>query len=422
LFGWSTELKLVFNTGNKSGIMFDVNKIRKQFPIFSVKQAGKPLVYLDNAATTQKPLVVTERLLRFYSYENANIHRGIYRLAHEATREFEQAREIVAAYLNAAAAEVVFCRGTTEALNMVAQGIRDQLGSEDEILVTALEHHANFVPWQTLCKQTGARFRVAPIRPDGSLDMDQLLHMLNRKTRVLAVTHISNTLGTINSIPEIVEMAHQHQTMVVVDAAQSIAFDQLDVKALDCDFLAFSGHKAFGPTGVGVLYGKEQYLNSLFPYQQGGAMIISVTEQESTFKPAPYGLEAGTPPVAQAIGLAVALQFISKIGLKSIKAHSQGTLEYAKDRLKSIQGINILGPEVTSNILSITMDDIHPHDIATILSEAGIAVRAGHHCTQPLMQALGINSTVRASFSIYNDRDDADQMVDALKTAVKIMT
>ena len=403
--------------------MFDVTKIRNQFPIFSVNHADKPLVYLDNAATTQKPMVVIERLQRFYSYENSNIHRGIYHLAHEATKAYENSRKTVAQFINARSdAEVVFCRGATEALNMVAHGLRPQLGAADEILVTAMEHHANFVPWQTLCHQTGARFRVVPIQPDGTLDMTELQKMLNPKAKVLAVTHISNTLGTINDIPQIAEMAHKFETQVVVDAAQTIAFDQVDVQSMGCDFLAFSGHKAFGPMGIGVLFGKEQRLNSLFPYQQGGAMIINVNQQESTFKPAPHGLEAGTPPVAEALGLATALEFISGVGLDQIKTHSRSTLQYAKDRLRSLQGIQQIGPpEGTSNILSFMVDDIHPHDVATILGEAGVAVRAGHHCTQPLMQSLGINSTVRASFSIYNDREDVDQLVDALKTVRKIM-
>ena len=329
----------------------------------------------------------------------------------------------VAKFLNAATEEeVIFCRGTTEGLNMVAQGLRDQLGPEDEILVTAMEHHGNFVPWQTVCKQTAASFRVVPIRPDGQLDMYQMKHMLNPRTRILAVTHISNTLGTINAIHEVIALAHRYQTLVVVDAAQSIAFDQVDVQSMDCDFLAFSGHKAFGPMGIGVLYGKQKHLNNLSPYQQGGAMIINVSDQESTFKPAPHGFEAGTPPVADALGLASALDFITDIGLPEIKEHSQSTLLYAKDQLSTLQGINQLGPTTgTSNILSFTVDPVHPHDVATILGEAGVAVRAGHHCTQPLMQALGINSTVRVSFSIYNDQDDVDQLVDALKTVRKIM-
>lgn len=402
--------------------MLDVDKIRNQFPIFSISHDGKLLVYLDNAASTQKPLVVIERLQRYYSYENSNIHRGIYHLAHRATQQYEEARKKTASFINADSEEVVFCRGTTEAINMVAQGIRHRLGPEDEILVTAMEHHANYVPWQTLCKQTGAGFRAVPVNADGTLDLSKLRAMLNNKTRVLAISHISNTLGTINPISEIVQMAHKHQALVLVDAAQSIAFDQVDVKDLDCDFLAFSGHKAFGPMGIGVLYGKIDHLADLQPYQQGGAMILSVTEEDSTFKPPPHGLEAGTPPVAEVIALGTALDFIKQLDLSLIKDHSQSILQYAKDRLASFQGIEQKGPPTgTSSILSFLIDDIHPHDIATILGEAGVAVRAGHHCTQPLMQALGINSTVRVSFSIYNDRDDVDHLVDALKTVKKIM-
>ena len=406
--------------------MFDVNQIRKQFPIFSINHTtGNPLIYFDNAATTQKPMVVLERLQRFYSQENANIHRGIYQLAYEATQEYELARKKVASFINAKNSdEVVFCRGTTEALNMVAQGWgREQLGPKDEVLVTAMEHHANYVPWQTVCKQTGSNFRVVPIKPDGKLDLDQLKIMLNAKTKILAMTHISNTLGTINPIQEIVELAHKNQALVVVDAAQSIAFDQVDVQQLDCDFLAFSGHKAFGPMGIGVLYGKMAHLSTLHPFQQGGSMILQVTEDESTFKPPPHGLEAGTPPVAEAIALGTALDFIADTGLGQIKEHSQSTLQYAKDQLSSIQGIQLKWPATgTSNILSFLLDEIHPHDIATILGEAGIAVRAGHHCSQPLMYALGINSTVRVSFSIYNSNYEVDHLVSALGTVKKIMS
>ena len=414
----------VIRIRTESAVMFDVEKIRKQFPIFSVQPEDKPLVYLDNAATTQKPMVVMERLHKFYSYENANIHRGIYQLAHEATLEYEKTRKEVANFLNARAAEeVVFCRGTTEAINMVAQGLRDRLEPGDEVLVTAMEHHGNFVPWQTVCKQTGALFRVVPIQSDGQLDLDQMKRMLNHKTRVLAVTQISNTLGTINPIREIVELAHTFGAITVVDAAQSVAFQKTDVQAMNCDFLAFSGHKMFGPTGVGVLYGKEEQLNHLQPFQQGGAMIIEVTEQASTFKKAPHGFEAGTPPIAEVIALGAALEFTSQIGLDEIATHSQSTLQYAKDQLSTLQGINQLGPTSgTSNILSFTVDHAHPHDVATILGAAGVAVRAGHHCTQPLMQALGINNTVRVSFSIYNDQDDVHQLVEALKTVHQIMS
>jgi cysteine desulfurase/selenocysteine lyase len=404
--------------------MFDIAQIRKQFPILNSNQTDKPLVYLDNAATTHKPKVVIDRLTQFYSKENSNIHRGIYELAFNATRHYELARQTVSNFINARSPdEIVFCRGTTEALNMITQGLRSQLRPEDEILVTAMEHHANYVPWQTVCKQSGARFRVAPVKPDGSLDLDQLQNMISSKTKVFAVTHISNTLGTINPLSKIVEMAHKKGALVVVDGAQSIAFDSINIQEIGCDFFAFSGHKAFGPMGVGVLYGKMEHLSTLEPYQQGGAMIVSVTEDQTTFKPPPQGLEAGTPPVAGAIALATALDFISGLGLKQIKEHSQSTLQYAKHRLSSIQGLKQIGPASgTSNILSFLLDNVHPHDIATILSEAGVAVRAGHHCTQPLMQALGINSTVRVSFSIYNDKDEVDQLVDALRTVKKIMS
>lgn len=404
--------------------MFDIAQIRKQFPILNSNQTDKPLVYLDNAATTHKPKVVIDRLTQFYSKENSNIHRGIYELAFNATRHYELARQTVSNFINARSPdEIVFCRGTTEALNMITQGLRSQLRPEDEILVTAMEHHANYVPWQTVCKQSGARFRVAPVKPDGSLDLDQLQNMISSKTKVFAVTHISNTLGTINPLSKIVEIARKKGALVVVDGAQSIAFDSIDIQEIGCDFFAFSGHKAFGPMGVGVLYGKMEQLSTLEPYQQGGAMIVSVTEDQTTFKPPPQGLEAGTPPVAGAIALATALDFISGLGLKQIKEHSQSTLQYAKHRLSSIQGLKQIGPASgTSNILSFLLDNVHPHDIATIMSEAGVAVRAGHHCTQPLMQALGINSTVRVSFSIYNDKDEVDQLVDALRTVKKIMS
>ncbi len=405
--------------------MFDVGKIRKQFPILTSIRTGKPLVYFDNAATTQRPMVVLERLQQFYSQENANIHRGIYQLAYEATQEYELARKKVASFINARVTEeVVFCRGTTEAINMVAQGWgREQLGPNDEVLVTAMEHHSNYVPWAVVCKQTGAKFRVAPVGSDGRLDLSQLKKMINANTRVLAITHISNTLGTINPLPEIIALAHEKQVVVVVDAAQSIAFDQLDVQHLDCDFLGFSGHKAFGPMGIGVLYGKKEYLSRLHPFQQGGSMITKVSQEDIQFKPPPHGLEAGTPPVAEAIALGVALEFITGIGLNQIKEHSQTTLQYARDQLSSIQGVRILGPATdTSNILSFLLDNIHPHDIATILGTAGIAVRAGHHCTQPLMASLGINSTVRASFSIYNNHHEVDHLVSALGTVKKIMS
>ena len=403
--------------------MFDVAKIRKQFPILSPKDGKRPLVYLDNAATTQKPWVVLEKLQKFYSYENANIHRGIYELAYEATQQYEDARTEVSKFINAAAPqEIVFCGGTTAAINMIAQGMRHLLKPEDEIVVTAMEHHANFVPWQTVCKQTGAKFRVVKLTSDGSLDLESLRDAINTKTKLLAVTQISNALGTINPLADIIELAHHHSATVVVDGAQSIAYQPVDVQALDCDYFVFSGHKVFAPMGVGVLYGKMENLEKLFPLHQGGAMIVQVTEESTSFKEPPHGLEAGTPPVAEAIALAKAMAFVNDIGLKQIEEHSHSTLQYARNRLESIQGLTQKGPKNgTSNILSFVMDHIHPHDIATILAEEGIAVRAGHHCCQPLMQTLGIGSTVRISFSIYNDHDEVDMLVDALETVNKIM-
>ncbi len=404
--------------------MIDVAKIKSQFPIFSGKHGLNSLIYLDNAATTQKPMVVLERLQQFYSYQYASIHRGIYQLAHQATAYYEAARHKTASFLNAENHdEVVFCKSTTEALNMVAQGLKSRIKAGDEILTTALEHHANYLPWQILCKQTGASFRVAPIKPDGTLDLNTLQTMISGNTKVLALTHISNTLGTINPVQEIISMARQRGCLVVLDAAQSIAFDKIDVQTLDCDFLAFSGHKIFGPTGIGVLYGKLGALNELQPYQYGGAMIVEVTQQESTFKQAPHGLEAGTPPIAEAIALGSALDFVTEIGLNKIKHHGQSLSEYAKERLRTIPEIRLEGPlRDTGGIISFHLDGIHPHDIATILGDQGIAVRAGHHCCQPLMQALGIIGTTRASFSIYNNEDDIDQLVEALRTVKKIMS
>ena len=403
--------------------MLDVTKIRKQFPILTQAGISQPLVYLDNAATTQKPMVVLERVQKFYSHENANIHRGIYQLAYNATEQYEGTRTKVANFLNAPSqGEIVFCGGTTEAINAIAQGLRHQLTVDDEILVSAMEHHANFVPWQTVCKQTGATFRVASLHQDGSLDMGALKKMINPRTKILAITHISNTLGTINPVEEIVAMAHKHHAIVVVDGAQSVAYQQVDVDAIDCDFFVFSGHKIFAPMGAGVLYGKMEHLEKLFPFQQGGAMILNVAEEESKFKPPPHGLEAGTPPVAEVIALGTALDFVKSIGLEQIQKHSHSTLQYAKNCLESIQGLTQKGPKHgISNIQSFVMDHIHPHDIATILGEQGVAVRAGHHCSQPLMNALGVNSTVRVSFSIYNDKDDVDKLVEAITTVKNIM-
>lgn len=405
--------------------MLDVNLIRKQFPIlYTRNDSGQPLAYLDNAATTQKPWIVIESINQFYRTQNANIHRGIYELAYQATQAYELARQQVALFINASQPqEVIFCRGTTEAVNMVAHGWGQHLRAEDEVLVTTQEHHSNFVPWQTVCQRKGAGFRVVDLQENGAIDTQKLAAALTPRTRMLAITHISNTLGIINPLKEIVALARQNGTLIFVDGAQSIAYDTVDVQDLDCDFFAFSGHKAFGPMGIGVLYGKYQHLESMNPYQQGGSMIYEVSTPKTIFKEPPQRFEAGTPPVAEAIALGVALEFITKTGIRKIKEHTNQIREYARQQLKELQDLQIMGPDTpTSGIISFNIKDIHPHDVATILGEAGVAVRAGHHCTQPLMQHFGIAGTVRASFSIYNHREEVDQMVRALATVKQIMT
>ncbi|MDH3710249.1 MAG: SufS family cysteine desulfurase [Cyclobacteriaceae bacterium] len=405
--------------------MLDVSLIRKQFPIFStVNDAGKPLVYLDNAATTQKPWVVLESLSNYYRTLNANIHRGIYDLADKSTKAYEQSRGKVAQFLKVEhLEEIIFCRGTTEAINMVAHGWgMDHLNPGDEVLVTAMEHHANFVPWQVACEYSGAKFKVLPLNSDGSLNLESLKEALTPHTRMLAVTHISNTLGCINPIQEIVKIAHNNGTLVMVDGAQSVSFQELNLQDLDCDFFAFSGHKIFGPMGVGVLYGKRELLQEMSPYQQGGSMIYQVGEQKTTYKAPPHRFEAGTPPVADAVALGTALDFVNGIGLASIKDHHIQLRNYAWERLTTTDHVQLLGsPNQSAGIISFNVENIHAHDVATILGEAGIAVRAGHHCTQPLMDHLGISGTVRVSFSIYNDFNEVDQLIDALVTTRKIM-
>ena len=405
--------------------MLDVHLIRQQFPILATKDgSGRPLIYLDNAATTQKPWVVLEQLQEYYQTSNSNIHRGIYHLADKATRWYEQSRKKVAEFLNAPQSDtIIFCSGTTEAINMVAHGWgADNLQAQDEVLVTAMEHHANYVPWQVICERKGATFKQLPLEQDGTINLSTLKESLTSKTRLLALTHISNTLGIINPIQEIVEIAHQNGTLVLLDGAQSVAFDEVDLQALDCDFFAFSGHKIFAPMGIGVLYGKPSLLEQMSPYKQGGAMIYQVSPQKTTYKEPPHRFEAGTPPVAGAIALGTALDFVSNIGLTHIKNHSLELRNYAWEKLSAVDEIRLLGKaEDSAGIISFNLADIHAHDVATILGEAGVAVRAGHHCTQPLMDHFGIPGTVRVSFSIYNHQQEVDQLLQALATTRTIM-
>ena len=398
----------------------DVDRLRGDFPILTRRVHGKPLVYLDNAATTQKPQAVIDRLVRYYREENANIHRGVHALSVEATTAYDAARDRVRQFLNAAEArEVVFVRGATEAINLVAATYgRMHVHSGDEILVSEMEHHSNIVPWQMLCEATGARLRVVPITDAGELRLDEFERLLSPRTRIVAITHVSNALGTITPIETLVRMAHAQGAVVLVDGAQAVAHMPVDVQAIGCDFYAFSGHKIFGPTGIGVLYGRSALLDGMPPYQGGGDMIRSVTFEGTSYNDVPYKFEAGTPNIAGAIGLAEALSYVSEIGLTRIAAYERDLLAYGTDTLSTIPGLRLTGTAThKAGILSFVIDDIHPHDIGTILDQDGVAIRAGHHCCQPLMARLGVPATARASLAMYNTRDEIDALVNALRTA-----
>jgi cysteine desulfurase/selenocysteine lyase len=398
----------------------DVDRLRGDFPILTRRVHGKPLVYLDNAATTQKPQAVIDRLVRYYREENANIHRGVHALSVEATTAYDAARDRVRQFLNAAEArEVVFVRGATEAINLVAATYgRMHVHSGDEILVSEMEHHSNIVPWQMLCEATGARLRVVPITDAGELRLDEFERLLSPRTRIVAITHVSNALGTITPIETLVRMAHAQGAVVLVDGAQAVAHMPVDVQAIGCDFYAFSGHKIFGPTGIGVLYGRSALLDGMPPYQGGGDMIRSVTFEGTSYNDVPYKFEAGTPNIAGAIGLAEALSYVSEIGLTRIAAYERDLLAYGTDTLSTIPGLRLTGTAThKAGILSFVIDDIHPHDIGTILDQDGVAIRAGHHCCQPLMARLGVPATARASLAMYNTRDEIDALAKALRTA-----
>ena len=400
-----------------AGCALNVEAVRRDFPILKKKVRGKPLVYLDNAATTQKPKQMLDALTRFYVDTCANIHRGLHQLSEHATREYEEAREKVRRFLNAPEArEIIFVRGATEAVNLVAQSWgRGNLQPGDEVLITGMEHHANIVPWQVLCQEKGAKLRVAPISDTGELLLDEFEKRLGPRTRLVSVAHVSNALGTVNPVGRIVEMAHRQKTPVFIDGAQAAPHVRIDVQALDCDFYAFSGHKLYGPTGVGALYGKARLLERMPPYQCGGDMIRSVTFEKTTFNTIPYKFEAGTPNIAGAIGLGAAIDYVEGIGLERIAAHEQDLLAYATGRLSEIPGLRIIGtaPEKAA-VISFVLDGIHAHDIGTILDRQGIAVRSGHHCAQPVMARFGVPATTRASFAFYNTRQEVDALVAAI--------
>lgn len=398
--------------------------IRSQFPTLQRRDhRDNPIVYLDNAATTHKPQVVIDKMVWYYSEQNANIHRAIHTLAIEATSEYEDSRKKVSQFINARSPkEIIFTRGTTEGINLVAQTFgRQQLQKGGEILISIMEHHSNLIPWQQLAKRMGAELKVIPITACGELDTPSLQKMLHPEVRMLALTHISNSLGSINPIREIIRQAHQFDIPVLIDAAQSVGSYALDVQALDCDFLVFSGHKMYGPTGIGVLYGRQEHLEAMPPWQFGGEMIRYVEIEKSHFAVPPHKFEAGTPPIAEAVALGRAIEFIEEIGYDYIQQQNRILLEYATQKLQEIPGLRIVGrARNKSSIISFLMDDIHPHDLATILNQSGVAVRAGHHCTQPLMTSLGIPGTVRASFAFYNTKREVDQLVKGLTLAKKI--
>jgi cysteine desulfurase/selenocysteine lyase len=403
--------------------VLDAAAIRREFPILRQRIHGKPLVYLDNAATTQKPQTVLDALTRYYVEENANVHRGVHSLSGRATDSYEAARETVRRFLNAAdAKEIVFVRGTTEAINLVAQTHgRTHVRAGDEIVITEMEHHSNIVPWQILCEEKGARLRVIPVTDAGELRLDEYERLLNERTKIVAVAHVSNVLGTVNPVAEIVRLARARQIAVVVDGAQAVAHMPVDVQALGCDFYAFSGHKIFGPTGVGVLFGRKALLESMPVYQGGGGMIGRVTFEGTTFADLPYKFEAGTPNIAGAIGLAVALDYLTAIGIERVASYENELLSYATSALSEVPGLRLTGTAPSkASVLSFVLGDVHPHDVGTILDREGVAVRAGHHCCQPLMARLGVTATARASLAMYNTREDVHALVAALRTVHEV--
>ena len=400
-----------------------VNNIRKDFPILSREVYGKPLVYFDNAATTQKPRRVVEKIEEMYYSVNANVHRGVHFLSQAATDEHEKSRVRVQKFINAASAnEIVFTRGTTESINLVASSFcRAFCEPGDEILISAMEHHSNIVPWQLQEDVAGVKLKVAPINENGELLLDELEKKITPKTKLISITHISNVLGTINPIEEIVAIAHKHGVPVLIDAAQSVQHTPVDVQKINCDFLVFSSHKIYGPTGVGVLYGKEKWLNAIPPYQGGGEMISSVSFDKTTFNELPFKFEAGTPDFVGTSALAVALDYVSEIGIENIARYEHELLAYATEKLLAIPGFRIFGnAKNKSSVISFLIDGVHPYDMGTLLDKMGIAIRTGHHCAEPLMRYFNIEGTARASFALYNTKEEIDVLADALKRILKM--
>ena len=408
---------------NMGSSPFSVHAIRELFPALRQQVYGKQLIYFDNGATSQKPQVVLDTLKQYYALENANIHRGVHYLSQQATTAYEQARRTIQNYIGAKSPdEIIFTKGTTDAINLVAFSFGELLKAGDEILITAMEHHSNIVPWQLLCERKGCLLKVAPISKKGELDLEAFNTLLNERTKLVAITHISNTLGTINPVEQIIQKAHQIGAKVLLDGAQSIQHLQIDVKQLDCDFYCFSGHKVFGPTGIGVLYGKEEILEKMPPYQGGGDMIAKVTFERTTYNTLPLKFEAGTPHIAGAIGLGSAIEFLNGLDMAAVAAHEHELTKYAQGILDTFEGLHIIGEAKNkTSVVSFTIDDMHPFDLGTLLDKQGIAVRTGHHCTQPLMDFFEIPGTVRASFAFYNTKQEIDTFVAALERSMQIL-
>ncbi len=398
--------------------MYDINKVREDFPILSRQIYGKPLVYFDNGATTQKPLCVLDAMRNEYLNVNANVHRGVHYLSQQATDLHEAARETVRKFINAPKVEeVIFTRGTTESLNLVVSSFGDRFLSEgDEVIVSVMEHHSNIVPWQLLAAKKGIAIKVIPMTDEGDVIMEEYEKLFNERTRIVSITQVSNVLGTINPVKEMIRIAHEHEVPVMVDGAQSTPHMKVDVQDLDCDFFAFSGHKIYGPTGIGVLYGKEKWLDEMPPYQGGGEMIESVSFEKTTFEKLPFKFEAGTPDYVATHGLATALNYVTELGLDNIFAHEQELTRYAMEQMKEIPGMRLFGTSQHKDaVISFLVGDIHHLDMGTLLDRLGIAVRTGHHCAEPLMHRLGISGTVRASFALYNTKEEVDALVAGIK-------
>jgi len=403
---------------------FNLENIREDFPILDQEINGSPLTYFDNAASTQKPKAVIDAIKNYYEHDHANVHRGVHSLSVRATELYEESRKKIAQFINANSPnEIIFTRGTTESINILASGLSGLVKQGDEILISTMEHHSNIVPWQELCIRTGAVLKIIPINNLGELQLDSLEKLLSKKTKIISVTHISNTLGTINPIKKIIELAHLHDAYVVIDGAQAIAHTPVDVQNLDCDFYTFSGHKLYGPTGIGVLYGKEDLLNKLPPCQFGGEMILKVTFEKTSYNTLPYKFEAGTPNIAGSIALSVGIDYLNSLPLDLCHQHEMEIHDYALDQLKSFSNIRLIGAsQKKSPIISFVAKDIHPHDVGTILNQKGVAVRTGHHCTMPLMEFFNISGTIRASFSFYNSKKEVKRFVDALEIAFKMLS